>query len=371
MSLPHIPLFKVFTSPEAHGALKAVLDSGQLACGPKTREFESLVAGSLGQPNVVAISDASAALTLALCMSGVRPGDEVITSPLACSASLMPIANLFASPVWCDIDPRSGMVDLAMIDRLITDKTRALLVYLWSGDTVEFDLLAALARKHGIKLVIDASEAFGAAWHGRPIGDNADFTVFSFYATKHISCGEGACLVARTGEDAARARLLRRFGIDYAALRKANGDLDPEFDIPVAGYNFQTNEVMATIGVEGMRYADTILSRYRENGLFYETALAGIAGVQRIERCKDSFSGYWTYSLLAERRDELVRKLTASGIGAQRLHLRNDTYKCFGGMRNKLPGIDAFDAMNISIPCGWWVGPDERERIVDILRSGW
>lgn len=355
-----------------HAALKPVLESGRLATGRQVAEFETRLATWLGAPEAVALSDASGAITLALYLSGVRPGDEVITSPLACSATVSPIANLFAHPVWCDIDPLTGMPDADNIAGLITEKTRAILLYHWSGDVADIGGAMALARQRGIKLVEDASEAFGAEWRGRRLGGEADFTVYSFYATKHITTGgEGAALLAADREMAKTARHLRRFGIDPAKLRLPNGNLDPTFDIPLAGFNFPMNEIAATVGLEQLPHADGIVARHRTNGQYYDATLGGITGLSLLKRREDSISGLWTYALLAERRDDLIRKLHSHGIGAQRLHLRNDGYSCFDGGTQQLPGAAAFDAHNLSIPCGWWVGDEERELVAECLRSGW
>ena len=366
-----IPLFKVFMADSTHAALKPVLESGQLAVGRQVAEFESRLAAWLGAPEAVTLGDASGALTLALYLSGVRPGDEVITSPLACSATVSPIANLFARPVWCDIDPLTGMPEPGNIAGLITEKTRAILLYHWSGDVANVGEIMALARRRGVKVVEDASEALGAEWQGHRLGGEADFTVYSFYATKHITTGEGAALLAADREAARTARHLRRFGIDPAKFRLPNGDLDPAFDIPLAGFNFPMNEIAATIGQEQLLHADKIVARHRANGHFYGAALAEIPGLRLLKRREDSVSGFWTYALLAERRDDLIRKLLSHGIGAQRLHLRNDGYSCFERTTQQLPGVAAFDAQNLSIPCGWWVGEEEREHVVECIRTGW
>jgi dTDP-4-amino-4,6-dideoxygalactose transaminase len=371
MAQSRIPLFRVFMAESAHAALKPVLASGQLATGPQVAKFESRLAAWLGASRAVALNDASGGLTLALYLAGVRPGDEVITSPLTCAATLMPIANLFARPVWCDIDPRTGMIDPARITGLVTEKTRALLLYHWSGNVADVGTIAAIAKQHGIKLVQEASEAFGAEYMHRRLGGEADFTIYSFYATKHINCGEGAALLVTEPAGLETAVHLRRFGIDYSSFRLANGDLNPNFDIPVAGFNLAMNEVAATLGLEGLLHADEIVARHRSNGVYYESALAGIPGLRQLKQQDDTISGYWTYALLAERRDDLIRKLVAHGIGVQRLHLRNDGYSCFGGVQQDLPGVAEFDAGNLSIPCGWWVGAAERERIAGCIRAGW
>jgi perosamine synthetase len=371
MAQAHIPLFKVYTADTAHAALKPVLESGRLATGPQVANFESRLAAWLGAPRVVGLSDASGGLTMAMYLAGVRPGDEVIVSPLTCAATVMPIANLFARPVWCEVDPLTGMIDPAAIAGLISEKTRALILYHWSGNVADIGKIAAITKRHAITLIQDASEAFGAEYRNRRMGSEADFTIYSFYATKHINCGEGAALLATDPAALESALCLRRLGIDYRSFRLANGDLNPDFDVPYAGFNLAMNEIAATLGLEGLRHADEIVARHQENGRYYESALREVPGVRLLRQVEGTVSGYWVYSLLADRRDDLVRKLAAQGIGVQRLHLRIDGYACFGGVRRNLPGVAEFDACNLCIPCGWWVGAAERERIVECIRTGW
>jgi dTDP-4-amino-4,6-dideoxygalactose transaminase len=368
---PAIPLFKVFMAPEAHAALAPVLTSGQLAAGRQVAEFEARFAAWLGAPQAVALADASGALTLALSLAGIGPGDEVITSPLACAASLMPIANRFARPRWCDIDPDTGMPEAAHIAACLDEYSRAILLYHWSGDVADIAGIAALARQHDLPLIQDASEALGAQSDGRRLAMEADFTVYSFYATKPLTCGEGACLLAREAAASHKARQLRRFGIDPAKLRLGNGDLNPTFDIADAGYNLAMNEIAATLGLAQLPHAEWLVARHQANAAYYQGALAGVPGLRLLRHRADSLSAAWTYTLRAERRDALIAKLHAQGIGAQRLHVRNDAYSCFGGKAEELPGVALFDAENLSIPCGWWVGDEDRERVVACLRSGW
>lgn len=358
----------------AGAALEATLASGYLAHGAKVEAFERALADYTGNPRVCAMSDVSGALTLALFIAGVRPQDEVIVSPMVCLATSMPIANLFARPLWCDVDPATGMLDAERIAALVTPRTRAILAYHWSGDVADLAALRNAARSHGLALIEDASEAFGAEYRGGRLGrDGGDFCVYSFAAVRQITTGEGAALFCANADDHERARRLRRYGMHQASFRLASGDLNPDSDIAVAGFNFCMNNIAATIGLAQFPHVGDIVMRQRANGRHYESALAGVAGLTLLRRRADSVSGYWTYSLRAERRADLMRKLHQSGIGCQRLHLRNDRYSCFADARRDqaLPGVDLFDRENLSIPCGWWLSPEERERVVACIRAGW
>ena len=368
-----VPLFRVHMPAGAAAALEATLASGQLAQGEAVARFEQALRGHLGSERVAAMSDCSGALTLALFLAGVRPQDEVIVSPMNCVATTMPIANLFARPAWCDIDPGTGMMAAAAIAPLVTERTRAVLACHWSGDVADLDGLHAAAAAHGLKLIADASEAFGARRRGAPLGaSQTDFTVYSFGPVRHLTCGEGAALVAASDADFDNARRLRRYGIHQPSFRLPGGDLNPDSDISVAGFNFPLNNIAATIGLSQLAHVEALVARHRDNGRWFDRALADIAGITLLRRRADADSAYWAYSLRAQRRADLLRKLHALGIGAQRLHLRNDRYGCFAGARSgPLHGVDTFDRENIAIPCGWWVGDEDRARIAEAIRAGW
>ncbi len=370
----NIPLFKVHMPPGAAAALESTLASGYLAHGAQVEAFERALGAYVGNPRVNAMSEISGALTLALYLAGVRPQDEVIVSPMVCLATSMPIANLFARPLWCDVDPATGMLDPARIAALVTPRTRAILAYHWSGDVADLDALQAAARTHGLKLIEDASEAFGAEYRGAKLGNHgSDFCIYSFAPVRQITAGDGAAIFCAGAQAHEQARRLRRYGIDQASFRLPSGDLNPDSDIPLPGFNSCMNNIAATLGLAQLPQAAEVVARQRANGRYYEGALASVAGLTPLARRADAVSGYWTYSLRAERRADLMRKLHEAGIGCQRLHVRNDRYTCFAAARrdDALPGVDLFDRENLSLPCGWWLSAEERERIVACIRSGW
>jgi dTDP-4-amino-4,6-dideoxygalactose transaminase len=170
-----------------------------------------------------------------------------------------------------------------------------------------------------------------------------------------------------------RAVRARRYGIDQPTFRLPNGDLNPASDIPVPGFNFAMNNIAATLGIVQLPHATRLFRSYRDNGAYFDRALAGVPGLRQLRRPANAYSAHWTYSLRAERRADLMRKLHESGISAQRLHLRNDHYSCFAATRSSdpLPGVEIFDRENLSIPCGWWLTAEDRERIAACIRSGW
>jgi len=365
-----IPLFRSHVAPDAAATLAAALESGALASGPAVAEFEAALGRWLGNPHCVATSDRAGALTLALRRCGVGPGTEVLVSPLSCLATTMPIANLHARPVWCDIDPATGMLDPGEIARRRSHATRAIVHYHWGGDVGPLGELHAAAQAAGLPLIEDASAALGAEYRGARLGAAAgDYTVLSFYAVNPLNTVEGGALCCPSMVDADEIRWQRRFGIHQPSFRTPGGDLNPASDIPVTGYSFAMTNVTARLGLCQLRAVDDLLARHRANGRHFDTALRGIEGLTLLDRPADGVSAYWVYALRARNRDALVEHLHARGIGAQRLHLRNDRYSCFEPAPWPLPGVDTFDAENLAVPCGWWVGAAERARIESALAT--
>lgn len=369
---PRLPLFGVPNTASEAEALAPVLAGGQLAGGPLVAEFESRLAAAQGAPACLATSDGAGALALSLRLFGVGPGDEVALSPMTCTATAMPVAMIGARPRWLDVDPLTGMPEPGHLAAGIGPKTKAAIIYHWSGDVADLAPLAGICRARGVALIQEAAEAWGASYRERPIGAFGDATVLSFYATRALSTGDGGAIVLSDPGRLDRARRLRRFGIDQRTFRLSSGDLNPASDIVEGSGNHQMTSLVAALGLQQLGSAEARVRRHREHGRFYDQALRGIAGLTLLARPDDRESSYWTYAFRAERRDDLVRKLTEHGIGAQRLHLRVDTYACFAdARRDGLDGVDLFDRENVAIPCGWWLSDADRDEIVACLKSGW
>ena len=367
-----MPLFGVPHAAADAEALAPVLASGRLAGGPVVAEFEARIAAAQAAPACIATSDGAGALALALRLFGVGPGDEVALSPMTCTATAMPVAMVGARPRWLDVDPLTGMPGAGHLAAAIGPRTKAAIVYHWSGDVADLDALAETCRARGIALIQEAAEAWGASYRNRPLGAVGDATVLSFYATRALSTGDGGALVLADPARLDRARRVRRFGIEQRTFRLQTGDLDPASDIPEASGNHQMTSLDAALGIRQLDGADARVRQHQENGRYYEEALRGVAGLTLLARRSDSRSSYWTYALRAERRADLVRKLVAAGIGAQRLRVRVDTYSCFADdRRDGLKGVDLFDRENIAIPCGWWLSDADRDEIAQCLKSGW
>jgi len=369
-----IPLFKVHMPKTVLGPLKKVLFSGFVNEGVQVTDFEKKLRGFINNPLTIAVNSCTSALTLALKIAGVGPGDEVITTPMTCVATNTPVSNLFAKPVWCDIDPLVGNIDPEQIEKKITSKTKAILFVDWIGIPADLDRIKAIGKKHRIKVIEDAAQAFGAVYKGKRIGVTSDFTCFSFQAIKHINTGDGGALSFLSRSDYNRGKKLKWFGIDREATKDAAGNWKGSrwnCIIPEAGFKFHMNNIEAAIGLEQMKLADKIIKSHQDNARYFMNNLKGIPGITLPKIEKGISPSWWVFMLFAERRDGLSRKLSENGIHSSLLHVRNDGYGCFKDSKAKLPGVTKFQRHELCIPCGWWVNRKDAEYIVDVIKSGW
>lgn len=338
-----IPLFKVAMSPEAVGAVGDVLLSGYIGQGPMVERFEAALATLLDLPAPpLTVSSGTAALDLALHLIGVGPGDEVITTPVTCTATNSPIVTRGARPVWADVHPFTGLIDAEDVARKITPRTRAVMAVDWGGALCDY----AALRRLGLPVIQDAA-------HSLTAGIGGDYVCWSFQAIKHLTCGDGGALWTPAA-DLERARLLRWYGLD----RRSKADFRCEQNIQEVGYKAHMNDVAAAIGLANIGQTPGLIAKHRENAAWYNSVL----GMPR-----DAASAWWLYTLLVEDRAGFTRHMAERGVAVSPVHARNDTHDAFRFPNGPLPGVDYFASRNVAIPVGWWLTPAERNQIVEAV----
>lgn len=363
-----VPLYSVHIPTGIDARLSALLKTGQLAGGENVVQFERSLQAFIENPCVIATGEMSGSIAMSLYLAGVRPNDEVICSPMACLATTLPVCNLFAKVKWCDCDPRSGAMDPESLAKTVSNKTKAILVFHWAGNPADLSGIYEVARNVGVPIVEDASEAIGAEYNGRKVGSTgAEFVVFSFYPNRHLTTIEGAAIAFKDEALFERARWLRRYGIHGPSFRGADGEINPESNVIEAGWNNSMNHVSGLMGIAQMDSLAQRLAINQSNGDFYDDSLPGIKGVEVLRRPAGARSAYWVYTFLSDDRDRLLRHLNSNGVQASKVHIRNDVYSCFGSDVQHLPGVSEFSQRAISIPCGWWVSPLQRESIFALI----
>ena len=194
--------FNTYISPKAIEYATDVLKSGWISEGKKVREFESALTRSLGLRNPVAVNSGTSALHLALAISGVKRGDEVILPAQTFVATGLAIKMQDAIPIFADIDPLDGNISPKSIEERVTDCTRAIMPVHWGGYPCDMNEINSIASRYNISVIEDAAHALGATYNGEPIGSISRFTVFSFQAIKHLTTGDGGALCCIDEKDA-------------------------------------------------------------------------------------------------------------------------------------------------------------------------
>jgi perosamine synthetase len=361
-----IPLFKVHVPPRdvLLPRLEAVLYSGQIGEGETVKQFEAEFGRFIGNPRALAVSSGTAALHVALLLAGAGAGDEVISTPMTAEPTNMAILHTGAMLVWADVDPSSGNMSPESLARKITPRTKAIVVVHYAGVPVRLKEIAAVAARHGIPVIEDAAHALGASYDGVRIGNHSDYVIFSFQAIKHMTTADGGMLVCRREEDLPRARRLRWFGIDRNQPRTT-------VDVQHVGYKYNTNNVTAAFGLAQLEVIGPVIQRHMDNGDFFERQFAGMSGLHVCSYDAGARPAHWLYTVLAERRDDLAKWLNERGVDCSLVHRRNDLHPVFDSARCELPGLDEYYSRMLHIPCGWWVGDEEREHIAHSIRTGW
>ena len=252
--------FLPFTRPTIDEATVAgvaeVLRSGWLSSGPQVKAFEAKLSEFFGGRPVRAFNSGTCTMEIALRIAGVTQGDEVITTPLSWVATSNVVLGVGAKPVFVDIDPVTRTIDLDLVERAITPRTRAIIPVDLAGLPVDRDRLNATAKKHGLRVVEDAAQSIGSTWKGRRIGSFGDFVSVSFHANKNITTAEGGCLVMNDEREAALAEQYRLQGV----VRTGHDGMEVE----LVGGKFNMTDIAARIGLGQLPHLEEFKAKRRE-----------------------------------------------------------------------------------------------------------
>jgi dTDP-4-amino-4,6-dideoxygalactose transaminase len=255
------------------------LRSGWVTTGPKAKRFESDFAEFVGgNCEAISVNSATAGLHLALEAIGISAGDEVITTPYTFTATAEVIRYLGAHPVFVDIDPNTFNIDPGKIEAAITSKTKAIIPVHFAGLACDMTSILAIARKHNLKVVEDAAHALPTRYQGQLIGSlDSDVTVFSFYATKTITTGEGGMIVTRNPEITARCKVMRLHGISHDAFDRYTSNKPAwHYEVVAPGFKYNLTDLASSIGIQQLQKANRFQQRRQEMAERYTRELAGL-----------------------------------------------------------------------------------------------
>jgi dTDP-4-amino-4,6-dideoxygalactose transaminase len=372
----HVPLMRPWLGDEEVKAAAEVILSGWVSQGPRVAQFEEAVARYVGAKYAVATNSCTSALHLALQLSGIGPGDEVICPSFTCMATANAIHHTGAVPAFCEIDSRTYNLDPDAAAVAVNASTRAILLVHQIGLPADVEPFRSLASKHNLVLVEDGACTLGGAYKGRRIGGLGSPTCFSFHPRKVITTGEGGMITTDDGELAESARVLRSTGASLSDLErhKARGSLVQQYHR--VGYNYRMTDIQAAIGLVQMAKIDAMLEQRTMQARRYDEALAEVEEVEPphvLEYATHTYSSYLIRVTPKCRlsRDELVRAMAARGIscrvGIQPLHLEPYYRGRYG--QGHLPITEAAGRTTMFLPIFPGLRQEDQNQVVAALKE--
>ena len=318
-----IPIAKPYlTTDEAQSAYDTIL-TGWVTQGPRVEEFENKFCEYTGAKYAAAISNCTTALHLAMITAGIGKDDEVICPSMSYIATANCIKYVGAKPVFAEIDPDNYNIDIKHVKKLITDKTKAVIIVHQIGMPADIDEFKKLCDEHNLKLIEDAACAAGSSYKGKKIGSHSDIVCFSFHPRKVITTGEGGMLTTSNPDYIKRTKLLRQHGMSVNdRIRHESGKLLFEDHLEF-GYNYRMTDIQAAIGIRQLEKLDWIINERRKIALRYIQELKDIECIKLPVEKEGYFSNYQSFSIYLKKdcpvgRDELMQKLLDAGISTRR-----------------------------------------------------
>lgn len=349
-----IPIFKPYMPENITSGIESILYSGKLSYGQKGREFEEKLGGYIGNNNVLTISSYNQALLIVLSTLGLKPGDEVIASPVSCLASNQPFVVKGIKVVWADVNPLSGTLSVDDVRSRITSKTKAIFHNHYCGYLGEIEAMNALGKEFGIPVIDDCIEAFGSELDGKKTGNlGTDITVFSFQTVRLPNTIEGGALVFNNQQMFEKAKLIRDYGIERANFRDNLNEINPDCDINLEGYGALMGEMNSYIGLKQLHVLDSLIEKQRANAIIWDKKIKNEINLKSLIPLENSLPNRWVYGVLAKNKLETIKEYREKGFYATSVHINNNIYSIFGNKTN-FNGVNEFMNHFVALPCGWW-----------------
>jgi len=359
-TIRHIPFNLPSIGEEEIQEVAAALRSGWITTGPRTEAFEQQFAAYVGARFAVAVNSCTAGLHLALVACDIGPGDEVITTPYTFAATSEVILHAHATPVFVDIEDGGFNIDPQKIRKAITSRTRAIIPVHFAGEPCSMDEILAIAEEHDLILIEDAAHACGAVYKGEKIGSIGDITVFSFYATKNLTTGEGGMITTDDPGIAQRMRMLSLHGLSKDAWKRYSAVGKWRYDICDLGYKYNMSDIQAAIGLQQLKKYPAMQAARKELVRAYQEQLKDVEEIllppdpKNIDHAWHLFVIRLKPKLTSIDRDSLIELLGKFGIGTSvhfiPLHLQSYYRMRYGFAVGDFPNAENAYSGAISLP---------------------
>jgi len=376
-----VPFFRPAIGEQEVAAVTSVLRSGWLTTGPNARDFEQNFVDFLGgDVEAISVSSATAGLHLAAEACGIGPGDEVIVPTLTFTATAAVLRYLGAEVILVDVDERTRTIDLEHAERRITPRCKAIMPVHFGGLACDMAAVLEFARKHNLKVIEDAAHALPAKSDGKLIGSwESDACIFSFYANKPITTGEGGMVVTRDPEIAARVRKMRTHGLDRDAFdRFTKVSASWAYDVVAPGFKYNLTDMAAAIGVQQFARVKTLQLGRQRAAERYLAALSDLPVDCPPAASKEALHAWHLFPIRLHEtapvtRDELIEVLTNEGIGTsvhyRPLHQMTYWKERYPYQAGEFDVADRYFAGAVSLPLFPDMTDAEVDRVVAVMRE--
>jgi dTDP-4-amino-4,6-dideoxygalactose transaminase len=382
MNAPFLPFALPEIGDEEIAEVVDTLKSGWVTTGPKAKRFEQAFVEFLGDPSLeaIAVNSATAGLHLALEAVGIGPGDEVITTTHTFTASAEVVRYLGADVKLVDIDPATLNIDPAEVERAITPKTKAIIPVHYGGLAVDMQAILAIAKQHGLKVIEDAAHALPTTCGGKLVGTlDSDAAVFSFYANKTMTTGEGGMLVTRDKALAARAKVMRLHGMSRDAFDRFTAKVPSwYYEIVAPGFKYNLTDIAAALGLQQLKRLPAFQKRRIE---LAERLDAGLKDLPLILPPRGDAQNQHSWHLYAVRltddapvpRDRFIELMFEAGIGVSvhyiPLHLQPYWRDRYGLKPEQFPHSQRAYERIVSLPLYTRMTDADADRVVEAVRQ--
>ncbi len=363
--------------PAEIGEVVAALESGWLSTGPRVQRFEREFAAYVGARHAVAVNSCTAALHLSLVVSGIGPGDEVVTTPLAPCATANMVVHVGATPRFADVDPVTWNLSSPAAALAATARTKAFVPVHYGGRPVDVRAFRALASAQGAVLIEDAAHCVEGWAAGLKIGSTADLTCFSFHATRNLTTGEGGMLTTNDEQWATDARIASRHGVSQPAWDRAEGAGAPPDDVVMPGFKYNMPDLQAAIGLHQLARLEDRWHRRVEIAARYDEAFRDLPLTRPPAAPERDRHARHLYTVLVEpstgwTRDDLVAALGEDGIATRvpprPVHLHSYYAHRFGLRRGMFPIAERVAEGALSIPLSAAMSDQDVATVIGAVR---
>jgi len=374
---PFLPFHLPEVGEEEAQSVLEVLRSGWLTTGLKTKEFERLFAERIGATHAIAVNSCTAALHLALEAIGITAGDEVIVPTMTFAATAEVVNYCRAKPVLVDCRSDTLNIDVDLLEKAISPKTRAIIPVHFAGQPCEMDRIMEMAKHHNLQVIEDAAHALPTRYRGRMVGTIGDITCFSFYATKTITTGEGGMATTENADWADRMRILSLHGISREAVNRYSPEGKWYYEICYPGYKYNLTDLASAVGIPQLKKCDQFGQTRQRYAALYNEGFKDVPEIKVPYVVEDIEHAWHLYVIQLELdrlrigRNEMVEIIKKHGIGTSvhfiPLHLHPYYKNTFGFTPDDFPTASRVFDRIISLPIYPKMTEAEVQRVIDVV----